>query len=154
MTHEITVDGPLAWGLHTAIDLYDCDLAVMTDPDALRRFAADLVDLLDMEAYGPPIVEFFGCGTWKPGDPEHEKPDTAGYTLVQLIQTSSITGHFADGLRRIFLDVFSCKAYDPAVVVEFSRTFFHAGETAHKVLNRGSLRPARAAVDAVPGPHG
>jgi S-adenosylmethionine/arginine decarboxylase-like enzyme len=141
MTHDITVDGPPAWGLHTAIDLYDCDLTVMTDADALRRFAVELVDLLDMEAYGPPIVEFFGCGTWMPGQPEDEKPDTAGYTLVQLIQTSSITGHFADGIRRIFLDVFSCKPYDPGTVVAFARTFFAAGATEHTVLNRGSRQP-------------
>lgn len=140
MNAEIATDGRMAWGLHTALDLYGCDLAKMTDPDCIRRFAGDLVVLLEMEAYGEPIVEFFGCGIWKPGDPQELKPATAGYTLVQLIQTSSITAHFAEGERTIFLDIFSCKFYDPNTVILFARAFFGAKGFAHTVLNRGAVR--------------
>jgi hypothetical protein len=40
----------------------------------------------DEKAYGAPVLEHFA---------EH-LPEAAGYSLVQLIETSAITGHFCD----------------------------------------------------------
>ena len=37
---------------------------------------------------------------------------------MQLITTSSITGHFIDHDRHIYLDVFSCKEFDNATVIK------------------------------------
>ena len=36
----------------------------------------------------------------------------AGYSLVQLIETSSITGHFVDKSGDCYIDIFSCKVFD------------------------------------------
>ena len=41
--------------------------------------------------------------------------------MVQLIETSLISGHFANDTNSAYLDIFSCKGYDPAVVEEFSK---------------------------------
>ena len=60
----------------------------------------------------------------------------AGYSMVQLIQTSLISGHFANDTNSAYLDIFSCKGYDPAVVEEFSKTFFGAGRSTHTALLR------------------
>ena len=50
----------------------------------------------------------------------------AGYSMVQLISTSLISGHFANDTNNAYLDIFSCKGYDPAVVEAFSKEFFGA----------------------------
>lgn len=142
---EIGTGGPMAWGLHTVLDLYGCDLATMTDTEAIRQFSAMLVALLDMQAYGDPVVQDFGYGDWKPGDPEEEKPATAGYTLVQLIETSLISAHFADKTRTVYLDVFSCKPYDPQDAARLAQRFFGAQTYAMKILNRGSVTSPRSA---------
>lgn len=142
MTAAIASGGPMAWGQHTILDLYGCDLATMTDGAAIRRFSAELVTLLQMTPYGEPVVEFFGCGTWKPGDPEQDKPATAGYTLAQLIETSLVSAHFADNARTVFLDVFSCKPYDSTAVARFAQAFFGAETYAQQVLNRGAITPS------------
>ena len=44
----------------------------------------------------------------------------------QLIETSLISGHFANQSNNIYLDIFSCKFYDPNVVAEFAKKFFQA----------------------------
>jgi hypothetical protein len=113
----------------------------MTDAAAIRRFSAELVELVELTPYGGPVVEFFGCGTWKPGDPADQKPATAGYTLAQLIETSLVSAHFVDNARTVFLDVFSCKPYDSATVARFAQAFFSAETYAQQVLNRGSITP-------------
>jgi hypothetical protein len=60
----------------------------------------------------------------------------AGYSMVQLIETSLISGHFANDTNSAYLDIFSCKGYDPAVVEEFSKAFFGARRSRHHALLR------------------
>jgi S-adenosylmethionine/arginine decarboxylase-like enzyme len=65
-----------------------------------------------MVAYGPPVVEHFGSG------------NKGGYTLVQLIETSNITAHFVEQTNDIYLDVFSCKPFNPNDVEELVQQTF------------------------------
>ncbi|PVX25940.1 MAG: S-adenosylmethionine decarboxylase [Candidatus Bathyarchaeum sp.] len=114
-----------AWGLSTSIDLHDCDPELMKDSKALEEYATTLCKLLDVKAWGPCRLYNFGTD-----------PEVAGYSLVQLIETSLLSGHFANKTNRIFLDVFSCKYYDPLVAVEYSKTFFKAKDVTYKCMLR------------------
>ena len=106
------VEGEL-WGLATSIDIYNCDPDKIRDADAIRRFVAELCELIEMRAYGETIVVHFG-----------EEERVAGYSMVQLIETSLISAHFANLTNAVYLDVFSCKLYDPATVADFAQAFF------------------------------
>jgi S-adenosylmethionine/arginine decarboxylase-like enzyme len=53
-----------------------------------------------------------------------EDERVAGYSMVQLIETSLISAHFANQTNTTYLDVFSCKPYDPDRVAQFSVNFF------------------------------
>jgi hypothetical protein len=53
-----------------------------------------------------------------------EDEKVAGFSMVQLIETSLISAHFANLTNTTYLDVFSCKPYDPGVVAEFAQKFF------------------------------
>jgi len=77
-----------------------------------------------MIPYGDPILKHFGEGS------------KAGFTLVQLIETSNITAHFCDESRDIYLDVFSCKDYDPKKVVEIVETYFYPSSIRLSVIDR------------------
>lgn len=113
-----------AWGLCTAVDLQDCDPELIRDADHIRRYVAELCDLIDMKRFGECQVVDFGSGR------------VAGYSMVQLISTSLISGHFANDTNNAYLDVFSCKGYDPAVVEEFSKKFFGARRSTSTVTLR------------------
>jgi len=56
---------------------------------------------------------------------------------VQLIETSLISGHFANITNNAYLDIFSCKYYDPSVVVEFTKNFFKSKEVKMHYILRG-----------------
>ena len=105
------------WGLSTTIDLVGCDKEKIQDPDWLRDWVLDLVEFLDMEPHGEPVMDIFG-------NEEHLK----GYTVMQMIKTSSITAHFCNATGEAYIDVFSCKGYEPEQVAEYLTASLDAGD--------------------------
>lgn len=109
------------WGIASAIDIYDCDPEKIRSADVIRRFVAELCELIEMKRYGDTQVVHFG-----------EDERVAGYSMTQLIETSLISAHFANLTNTVYLDVFSCKPYDPEIVRSFSQNYY-GGK--HSVLN-------------------
>lgn len=101
------------WGIASSFDIYNCDPETIRDAEKIRQFVAELCDLIKMRRFGETQVVHFG-----------EDERVAGYSMVQLIETSLISAHFANLTNTTYLDVFSCKPYDPAVVADFARSFF------------------------------
>ncbi len=113
-----------AWGLSTSIDLQYCRPASIRDRAIIEAYVIALCELIGMKRYGECQIVHFGEGR------------VAGYSMIQLIETSLISGHFANDTNRAYLDIFSCKGYDPAVVVEFSRKFFGARTSTSSITLR------------------
>ena len=101
------------WGIASSIDIYDCNPDTIRDAEKIRQFVIELCDLIEMKRFGETVVVHFG---------EDEK--VAGYSMTQLIETSLISAHFANLTNATYLDVFSCKPYDPEVVADFAQEFF------------------------------
>ena len=113
------------WGLLTSLDLEDCDPDLIRSADAIRDFTARLCKLIKMKTFGECHVVHFG---------EDEK--VAGFSMFQLIETSCISAHFANLTNRAYIDVFSCKMYEPEIVMEFAREFFKGGNGRMTVTKR------------------
>ncbi|TGK09020.1 S-adenosylmethionine decarboxylase [Leptospira fletcheri] len=114
-----------AWGLLTSIDLENCDAALIRDADAIKRYVLELCDLIEMKRFGETVVVHFG-----------EDERVAGYSMFQLIETSCISAHFANESNTSYIDIFSCKGYDPKVAAEFTRNFFKGDAMRLTVTNR------------------
>ncbi|MBU0957764.1 MAG: S-adenosylmethionine decarboxylase [Nanoarchaeota archaeon] len=104
-----------AWGISSAIDLHDCDADLIRNEAKIKEFVIQLCDLIQMKRFGDCVVVNFG-----------EDEEVAGFSMTQLIETSLISGHFANKTNRVFLDVFSCKYYSPKITAEFAKEFFKA----------------------------
>ncbi len=102
-----------AWGLLTSVDVYKVDPELIRDSDVIKSFVNELCKKIDMKSYGDCVVINFG---------EDEK--VAGFSMTQLIETSLISGHFANASNTAYLDIFSCKFYEPREVAEFAIKFF------------------------------
>ena len=103
------------WGISSSIDLYECDLALMQDADAIREFVKILCERIKMRRYGETQVVYFG-----------DDPRVTGFSMTQLIETSLISAHFADAICAIYLDVFSCAPYEPEEAAKFAAEYFKA----------------------------
>lgn len=114
------------FGMELIMDLGGCSPGIIRDPDALRAYTGELVSLLGMRAYGEPLLHHFG----------HASELTTGYTVVQLIETSSIIVHVSEGLDTVYANVFSCRAFDAERALTYSETFFRGTDTTYSVVYR------------------
>ncbi len=101
------------WGISTSVDIYDCEPEIIRDDKSIKRFVYELCDIIKMKPFGECQVVHFG---------EDEK--IAGFSMTQLIETSLISGHFANASNTAYLDIFSCKFYEPREIAEFAMSFF------------------------------
>lgn len=100
------------WGYHLVLDVARCTPKSIRCADNIARFSKQLVKDIDMIPYGQPQIVMFGTGNKK------------GFTLVQLIETSNICAHFVEETNDMYLDVFSCKKFDPTVVNRIVKDYF------------------------------
>lgn len=115
-----------SWGMLTSIDLHQCDAETIRSADKIRQFTVALCDLIKVIRFGEPTIVHFG-----------EQEAIAGYSLVQLIETSLVSGHFANATNNVYLDIFSCAYYDAQAAVDFSKKFFGARDaTVHTILRQ------------------
>lgn len=106
-----------AWGLDTGIDLHGCNGATIRDADKIKQFVVELCKKIDMKRFGECTVVNFG---------EDEK--VAGFSMAQFIETSMISAHFANQTNTTYLDIFSCKYYNPYEAADFAKEFFEASD--------------------------
>ncbi len=104
------------WGVQASFDIYDADPELIRDAGKIEQFVHDLCERIGMKRFGKCEIVHFG---------EDERVE--GFSMTQLIETSLISGHFANASNTVYLDVFSCKFYDPREVAEFALTYFKGG---------------------------
>jgi S-adenosylmethionine/arginine decarboxylase-like enzyme len=114
-----------AWGYHVMLDCAGLGDGI-TNKETIKEFLKELVERIDMEAVGEPILKYFPA-----------KPDPkSGWTAVQLIVTSNITCHFMDQDRTGYIDVFSCKDFDPKEVEAVVEEYFNPSKIKSKFVTR------------------
>lgn len=114
-----------AWGLDTAVDLHDCDPEIIRSAESIRQFTIELCERIGVKRFGEPTIVNFGA-----------EERVAGYSLVQLIETSLVSGHFANLTNHAYIDIFSCAYYDRDEVAAFAKEFFKAKEARYHTLLR------------------
>lgn len=124
-SNHFPAETPRPWGILSCIDLYECNPELIRSETKIRQFVVELCDLIEMKRFGDTQVVHFG-----------EEERVSGYSMTQLIETSLISAHFANLSSTTYLDVFSCKAYEPQKVVEFAKAFFEAKKVKLRVVQR------------------
>jgi len=118
----------MTWGYHLIVDASKCLALPIRNKKHIEFFASHLVKEIDMVAFGEPQVQHFGSG------------NKGGYTLVQLIETSNITAHFVEETDDIYLDVFSCKPFNPSDVEDLVQETFEPLKKNRIFLTRQAVK--------------
>jgi len=114
------------YGYELIMDLYGCDLAVISSKKKLQDYVNKLCKIIDMKKYGKTRIPYFGLS----------EAFTKGYSLVQLIETSSITGHFSEAWKTAYINVFTCKTMDKKAALKFTKEFFGAKKVKARFISR------------------
>ena len=133
MPHIVTLEeyqkNTFAWGLYTSVDVFHCNAAILSSEKSIREYVTGLCDLLKVKRYGDMQLILFG------GDPPD--PNIYGWSVSQMIETSLVSGHFIQAPRQAYVDIFSCKYYDPRLAIDFTVQFFQGTSFAYQCNVRG-----------------
>jgi len=115
------------YGKELILDLYDCDPKIIRSKKKILEYSNKLCNLIKVKKYGKPICERFALSN----------PPAAGYSLVQLIESSLVSGHFSELWNSAYINIFSCKKdFDDKKAAAFTKKFFKAKKIKNRVIIR------------------
>lgn len=120
-----------AYGYELILDLHGCNPSTF-NRESLDSFFTEVCDLIDMERCGVHFWDDVGV----PPEERQTSPLTKGTSAVCFILTSTIVVHTLDKLGAVYVNIFSCKEFDPAVARKFTEEWFQAGSCGHTFINR------------------
>ena len=116
------------YGVELILDLHKCNAAKFNRSD-IGRFFTEICDLIDVEQCDCHFWDFTGL----PEEYENAPAHLRGTSAVQFISTSDIVIHALDLLENVYVNIFSCKAFDTDKAAAFTVRFFE-GEIAQCVV--------------------
>ena len=118
------------WGFHLIADVGGCCVESMKSQEHIQLFLVELLEKTKMNALGDPIFKYI------PPTPEAIEKEIDGFSVVQIITTSSVVMHFVDSRSAIFIDFFSCKLFDIEEVKEIIKKYFNYTSIKTKYMER------------------
>ena len=103
------------WGYHLMLNCGQGDIEKVISKENIQNYVKNLVDHIDMVAYGPLFLERFATHDSSKG----------GFSFCQMIMTSNICGHFVDISGDFYIDIFSCKPFDIDEAIWITKEFFN-----------------------------
>ena len=119
------------YGLELILDLHGCDVSKF-NRESITLYFEQLCDLIDMQREDLHFWDDVGVAE----ESKQTSPHTQGPSAVQFILTSSIVIHALDQMRAVYINIFSCKVYDPEVAENFSVEWFGAKRSSARTLDR------------------
>ncbi len=107
------------YGMELILDLHNCDPATFTRDNIEQFFSA----VCEATAMTPEDLHFWDYVDY-PEDYENAPDHLKGTTAVQFIQTSNITIHTLEVLKKAYINFFSCKIFASEKVEKLSLMYF------------------------------
>jgi len=106
-------DANKAWGLHTSVDIHNCHPEYIRDKEIIRQYVLQLSKILKLKCYGTTQIITVGSDV-----------DCEGCSMTQFVEASLVAGHFAYKSNTAYIDIYSCKYYDPEAISHFTLSYF------------------------------
>ena len=120
-----------SYGKELILDLHECDASTFTRKN-IRAFFKGLCKRIEME----PATRYWWDDLYTPTNEKETEPHLVGTSAVQFIKTSNITIHTLDIMRRLYLNVFSCKDFDADAAIRVSQIYFRGIVVSSHVIER------------------
>jgi len=118
----------MAFGYHLMIDMYDCRGEALSSISLTYEFLEKLAEVLKMTKQSPPFLF---------RSDEKAFPGKAGLSGWLPLIESGIQIHTIEAVRFVSLDVYSCRIFDKATILDFASETFKPSEVEHEFIHRG-----------------
>ncbi len=120
------------YGKELILDMHDVKNTKLFTRKGIKKFMIQLCKIIDMEREdlhfwderGVPIEERF--------TEEH----LIGTSAIQFITTSNVTIHTLDVMKRVYLNIFTCKDFKPEDARDFCKEYFNGKIIKYLVIDR------------------
>ena len=119
------------YGHELILDIHNCNPETF-NRNSLKGFFKTLCILINMERGELYFWDDFRV----PIEKRQTNPKTMGTSAVQFILTSNITIHTLYKLKSVYLNIFSCKEFEPRIIEDFSIKWFEGKIVSKKYLER------------------
>lgn len=119
------------YGKELILDLHDCDPTTFTR-ESISKFFTTLCELIDMETCDLHFWDDVGVSESE----QQTDPRTKGTSAIQFILTSNVTIHTLDILKRVYLNIFSCKDFHADMAIACAAQWFNGTLVNHQVIDR------------------
>ena len=119
------------YGYELVLDLHDCNPEKFNRAD-IDRYFTELCRRISMEKCEVHFWDDIGV----PPDERQTLPHTKGTSAVCFILTSSIVIHTLDDLNAVYVNIFSCKEFDPVLAAKFTEEWFQADSCSPTFIDR------------------
>ena len=119
------------YGYELVLDLHDCNSEKFNRAD-IDRYFTELCRRISMEKCEVHFWDDIGV----PPDERQTLPHTKGTSAVCFILTSSIVIHTLDDLNAVYVNIFSCKEFDPVLAAKFTEEWFQADSCSPTFIDR------------------
>ncbi len=120
-----------SYGKELILDIHNCDSSTFTRK-SIRNFFKELCELIEMKRERLVWWDDWGL----PLDEQETEPHLKGTSAVQFIETSNIVIHTLDILKRVYLNIFSCKTFDTNIAEDFSQEWFKGKVVNSNIIER------------------
>lgn len=119
------------YGFELILDLHGCE-AELFNRDHIDQFFTDLCHLIEMEKCEVHFWDDVGV----PEEDQQTLPHTKGTSAVCFILTSTVVIHTLDILGTVYVNIFSCKPFDPDAATKFTSERFKAASHKKTLIER------------------
>lgn len=119
------------YGCELILDLQGCDVSTF-NRKSLDSFFSELCDLIKMDKCEVHFWDDVGV----PPEEQQTELHTKGTSAVCFILTSTIVVHTLDLLKAVYVNIFSCKKFDPKAAEKFTKKWFGAKEGSARFIDR------------------
>ena len=119
------------YGKELIMDLHDCNSDLFTRKN-IRNYLKRICNIIDMERCNL----HWWDDLYTPEEEKETEPHLVGTSVIQFIKTSNITIHALDILKKVYINVFSCKDFDENIVIKFSEKWFEGKVVRQKIVWR------------------
>ncbi len=119
------------YGKELIMDLHDCDVFTFNrnSLDAYFELLCKTIKMHKCERY-------FWDDVGVSREERQTEPHLKGTSAIQFMLTSNITVHTLDILKKVYINIFSCKDFSADIAAEFSRKWFEGRIVNKKIIRR------------------
>lgn len=128
---KLEQDEAAPYGIELVLDLHGCNPETF-NRSHLDQYFTELCRLIDMEK----CEIHFWDDIEVPIEEQQTSPQTKGTSAVCFILTSTIVVHTLDILKAVYINIFSCKRFDPSIAEEFTAKCFEATSCNSTLITR------------------